>query len=110
MTQIIEQKNNSVRSRSQFVVKRGGLSFQNLAETGHITVAIKYNASLHTRVACNLSWIDFDFLRRLLMPPLTYLYQFTRVRQDFYELKSKPKKVFKIKKWLRHFLILVLPK
>jgi hypothetical protein len=23
--------------------------------------------------AYNLSWIDFDFLRRLLMPPSTYL-------------------------------------
>ncbi|MFN6385425.1 MAG: hypothetical protein ACK400_15245, partial [Pseudanabaena sp.] len=42
------------------------------------------------------------------LPPATHLlvlYQFTKVWQHFYELKTKPSKGFKSTKWLRHFVL-----
>jgi hypothetical protein len=41
---------------------------------------------------------------RFSVSGVMYLYQFTKVWQHFYELKTKRSKGFKNTKWLRHFV------
>ncbi|MFN5396457.1 MAG: hypothetical protein ACK5C4_02370, partial [Pseudanabaena sp.] len=44
-------------------------------------------------------------IKRRRAKPVFFLYQFTKVWQHFYELKTKPSKGFKSTKWLRHFVL-----
>jgi hypothetical protein len=57
-------------------------------------------------ILCQVSTVSVLSLTQKSQLKLILKYQFTKVWQQFYELKTKPYKGFKNTKWLRYFVFL----